>query len=287
MQRLLFATMIALLTGAAAPAEESSAPPGAGPPADAAAVGAPATGEGASGVAPERSTSAHGPHSPMDDYIRLLAAEVRRRTRDHVFLIAGSADVAFTIGAAGRVVDYKLLSVTEGRKVESAVRLIMAAIRMPPPPGGSFETRQEFRFSNMSRGPSAVDPGGSAPRPTPSFDTWKDYRFSGESPSRQRKAYLVMMSSALEKRRRTGPSPKGVFTIFHVNASGRVDDVKIACSRNPKEAKLARELLYGLQAPPPPGGAIRIHVAFAERIDQPTPPQSPRAFCNALARGAN
>jgi hypothetical protein len=285
MQRLLFATMIALLTGAAAPAEESSAPPGAAPPADAASVGAPVAGEGASGVAPERSTSAHGPHSPTDDYMRLLAAEVRRRTRDHVFLIAGSADVAFTIGAAGRVVDYKLLSVTEGRKVESAVRLIMAAIRMPPPPGGSFEARQEFRFSNMSRGPSAVDPGGSAPRPTPSFDTWKDYRFSGESPSRQRKAYLVMMSAAIEKHRTTALTPHGVLAVYNVSESGRVDHVKIARARSPEQAQIAHKLLYGLQAPPPPGGAITITTCFDAERDQAKRARSPRAFCHAFERG--
>lgn len=287
MQRLLFATMIALMMCGTAPAEEGSSPPSAAPPATAESVDSSVAGKGEPEVAPERLTSKHGSRSSTEEYKRLLAAEVRRRTFDRDFLIAGSADVVFTIGASGRVVDYSLRSMTEGRKVESAVRLIMAAIRIPPPPGGSFEAQQEIRFSSTRIVGPPAGPGAATPRIAPSFDTWKDYRFSGESPSRQRNAYLVMMSGAMEKRRTTALTPHGVLAVYHVNGSGRVDKVKIARASSPEQAQIAHKLLYGLQAPPPPGGALTITTCFAAERDQEKRARSPRAFCHAFKPGAN
>jgi hypothetical protein len=80
------------------------------------------------------------------DYLRVLGAEIRRNAPRKVDILVGSADVVFTIGVSGRVAHYELKSVTNRKEIEPFVRRIMAAIRMPPPPGGSFEAAQSFRF---------------------------------------------------------------------------------------------------------------------------------------------
>jgi outer membrane biosynthesis protein TonB len=123
LRRFLFATTAAIVIGGPAPAKENrfhaSAPP-----------------------------SAAKEHVELSkaDYVRLLGAEIRRHAPRRVNILVGSADVVFTIGASGRVAHYELKSVTNRKEIEPFVRRIMAAIRTPPPPGGSFEATQSFRF---------------------------------------------------------------------------------------------------------------------------------------------
>jgi hypothetical protein len=123
LRRFLFATTAAIVIGGSASAKENrfhaSAPP-----------------------------SAAMEHVELSkaDYLRLLGAEIRRNAPRKVDILVGSADVVVTIGVSGRVAHYELKSVTNRKEIEPFVRRIMAAIRMPPPPGGSFEAAQSFRF---------------------------------------------------------------------------------------------------------------------------------------------
>jgi len=117
---------------------------GAAPPVVAEDIGGP----GAEVRDLENKTSERRTGLSKANYLRLLAAEIRRHTPRRVDISVGSADVAFTIGASGRVARYEMTSVTNRAQVEPFVRRIMAAIRMPPPPGGAFETMQSFRFSD-------------------------------------------------------------------------------------------------------------------------------------------
>lgn len=131
MRQFLFATMVAIAVG------------GATPPVVAEHLGGP----GAEARDPENRTSERRTGLSKANYLSLLAAEIRRHTPRRVDISVGSADVASTIGASGRVAQYEMKSVTNRAQVEPFVRRIMAAIRMPPP-GGAFEAMQSFRFSD-------------------------------------------------------------------------------------------------------------------------------------------
>jgi hypothetical protein len=234
MQRSLFAAMIAVMIAGAAPARETrlraSAPP-----------------------AKESSEQEAG--LSKAEYVRLLVAEIRRHSPRTANVFTGSAEVVFTIGASGRVVDYKLESVTNRRQVEPVVQGIMAAIQTPPPPGGSFEARQQFRFTDESRRREQVD-------------------------------YLRVVFSAMEKRKTRALTPHGAIAIFHVDETGRVDEVKIARASSPKQAQIAYELLYGLKAPPPPYGQIHLKACFAEGLDHEKRAPYSAANCEAFDPGA-
>lgn len=190
------------------------------------------------------------------NYVRLLMAEIRRHTFRTVNVFTGSAEVVFTIGASGRVVDYKLESVRNRRQVEPAVQGIMAAIQTPPPPGGSFEARQELRFTDESRHGVMIE-------------------------------YLDRMYSELEKRKTKALTPRGVIATLHVDDAGLVDEVNIGRANSPKQAQIAYRLLYGLQAPPPPNGAIRVNVCFFDGLEEAKRAASPNAYCSAFRPGAN
>jgi hypothetical protein len=235
MRRLLSATMIALMIGGPSPASakrlRASAPP------------AKVSSEPEAGLS-------------KADYARLLAAEIRRLTPSEANVLTGSAEIVFTIGASGRVVDYKLESATNRRQVEPVVQGIMAAIQTPPPPGGSFEARQQFRFTDAN----------------------------GE---RVKIAYLKRMFAELEKRKTKALTPHGVIATLHVDDAGRVDEVRIARASSPKQAQIAYRLLYGMQAPPPPNGAVFVNACFLEGLEEAKRAPSADAYCSAVRPGAN
>lgn len=78
-------------------------------------------------------------------YVKLLAAELKRRTPSASDNQTGSVHVAFTVGASGRVVSHKVQS-SSNPALEPVVGRILASVHTPPPPGGSFAAVQEFNF---------------------------------------------------------------------------------------------------------------------------------------------
>jgi outer membrane biosynthesis protein TonB len=78
-------------------------------------------------------------------YLRALAAEIRKHTPRTSDQHSGSVTVAFTIGAAGRVVSHSVKQSSDPALVGVADQ-ILASIHTPPPPGGKFSAVQEFNF---------------------------------------------------------------------------------------------------------------------------------------------
>ncbi|MBY6242562.1 hypothetical protein [Methylosinus sp. Sm6] len=277
--------MTAISIGALASAEEDRLPASGSPVATEPADPTVAKSDGAVATAPR--TSDQNADAAQREYVRLLTAEVYRQARLQITVFADSVVVVFTVGASGRVTDYRLESATDRQQVEPVVRNIMAAIRTPPPPGGSFEARQEFRFGGMTRGRLPTDYLPTPPSFGSARDMWGELRFKGESRSGERMIYLRVMRSAVEKRRTKALTPRGVLAIFHVDKSGRVDRVKTARASDPEQAQIAHKLLYGLQAPPPPGGATTIKICFGSELDEAKRGRSPRGFCHAFKPAAN
>jgi outer membrane biosynthesis protein TonB len=77
-------------------------------------------------------------------YARKVAAEIRRHSPEKAS-VHGNLSVRFTIGASGRVESHKIIN-TSDPALGSEVDRILASVRMPPPPGGSFTANQLFVF---------------------------------------------------------------------------------------------------------------------------------------------
>jgi hypothetical protein len=170
-------------------------------------------------------------------YLRLLSAEIRRRTPSSADIEADSAEVVFTVGASGRIVDYKFKTTPNQKEVEPFIRRIMTSVQMPPPPAGPLTVTQKFHFSHSEQESSSFS--SSAPA-----GLWRDYL---------RRAWNV-----LEKRKAMDRVPHGVIALFHVDATGRIDDVKIANANSPEQEGIVRDIFLGLEtAPPPSAGYLK------------------------------
>jgi periplasmic protein TonB len=60
--------------------------------------------------------------------------------------VQGTVVVAFTIGPSGRVVAHTIARSSGSSALDSAVNRMMAAISLPPPPGGSYRARAPVQF---------------------------------------------------------------------------------------------------------------------------------------------
>ncbi len=89
--------------------------------------------------------TAQKPALTKQAYVRLLAAEIKRRTPKSSDNKIGSIHVSFTVGASGRVVSHKVQN-SSNPALEPVVGQILASVHTPPPPGGSFSAVQEFNF---------------------------------------------------------------------------------------------------------------------------------------------
>lgn len=83
-------------------------------------------------------------------WLGAVSAELNRRriypsiARDKG--ITGAVRVAFGVDAAGRVSHYEIVASSGHDILDDAVRRMMAKLRTPPPPDGSFETAVTIRF---------------------------------------------------------------------------------------------------------------------------------------------
>jgi protein TonB len=84
-------------------------------------------------------------------YASLLAAELNRHklypASARAAGVTGSVGVAFTVGAAGEVVSHAITRSSGSSALDRAVEAMVAAVRAPPPPGGSFHASTTVNFS--------------------------------------------------------------------------------------------------------------------------------------------
>lgn len=83
-------------------------------------------------------------------YASLVQAELARRKRYPPQAQAageeGTVTVSFTIGASGRVSQYAITRSSGHASLDAAVSRMMAAVTLPPPPGGSFQATRMVAF---------------------------------------------------------------------------------------------------------------------------------------------
>lgn len=78
-------------------------------------------------------------------YLRKLAKLIQARAPGTTNLGEGKAVVRFRLGASGAADSVSVLSASTPRHGELA-RSIVSGLRAPPPPGGSYDGVQSFRF---------------------------------------------------------------------------------------------------------------------------------------------
>ncbi|MCQ4188299.1 hypothetical protein [Methylocystis suflitae] len=78
-------------------------------------------------------------------YLRKLGQLIRARSPGMTNLGEGKAVVHFHLGASGATDSVSVISATTPRHGELA-RSIVSGLRAPPPPGGSYQGVQSFRF---------------------------------------------------------------------------------------------------------------------------------------------
>lgn len=97
---------------------------------------------------PEPATAA-APASPsglsQSKFLGLLYSEIARRTPQKSEAGPGSATASFHVAASGRIDKVTISSATSPAH-GNIVRKILIGLQGPPPPGGSFELSQTFKF---------------------------------------------------------------------------------------------------------------------------------------------
>lgn len=84
-------------------------------------------------------------HADTSAYLRKLGQLIRARSPGTTSLGEGSAVVRFRLGASGAPDNVTLVSASTPRHGQLA-RSIVSGLRAPPPPGGSYDGVQSFRF---------------------------------------------------------------------------------------------------------------------------------------------
>lgn len=84
-------------------------------------------------------------HADNSAYLRKLGQLIRARSPGVTSLGEGNAVVRFRLGAAGAPNSVAVVSASTPRHGELA-RSIVSGLRAPPPPGGSYDGVQSFRF---------------------------------------------------------------------------------------------------------------------------------------------
>ena len=84
-------------------------------------------------------------HADNSAYLRKLGQLIRARSPGTTSLGEGSAVVRFRLGASGAPSNVTLVSASTPRHGQLA-RSIVSGLRAPPPPGGSYDGVQSFRF---------------------------------------------------------------------------------------------------------------------------------------------
>lgn len=93
------------------------------------------------------SNTAPAPQSTLSEskFLSALYAEIARRTPQDNALGEGEVTTSFHINANGRV-DKVTIEKSTSPLFSEAVKKILASVEAPPPPGGSMDIGQTFKF---------------------------------------------------------------------------------------------------------------------------------------------
>jgi len=93
------------------------------------------------------SNTAPAPQSTLSEskFLSALYAEIARRTPQDNALGEGEVTTSFHINASGRV-DRVTIEKSTSPLFSEAVKKILASVEAPPPPGGSMDIGQTFKF---------------------------------------------------------------------------------------------------------------------------------------------
>jgi TonB family protein len=143
---LMIFTMLTLPTMA-----QNIAPSGANPPAQSSpqngAPPSPASKAKIDAPVQPPSNTAPAPQSTLSEskFLSALYAEIARRTPQDNALGEGEVTTSFHINANGRV-DKVTIEKSTSPLFSEAVKKILASVEAPPPPGGSMDIGQTFKF---------------------------------------------------------------------------------------------------------------------------------------------
>lgn len=147
-----FASVLMIFTMLTLPAmAQNIAPSGANPPAQSSPQnGAPPSPASKAKIdAPMQppSNTAPAPQSTLSEskFLSALYAEIARRTPQDNALGEGEVTTSFHINANGRV-DKVTIEKSTSPLFSEAVKKILASVEAPPPPGGSMDIGQTFKF---------------------------------------------------------------------------------------------------------------------------------------------
>jgi hypothetical protein len=131
------------------------------------------------------------------------------------------------------------------------IALSIVASPLVAPSGAAAEEQSPAPASASAPAASATSPAAPAAAEVPSG-------------SMSQSKFLGLLYSEIAKRTpKTSKVGRGSATAsFHVDAAGRVDKVTIFKSTSPKHAAAVRQILAGLQGPPPPGGSFDLSQTF-------------------------
>jgi TonB family protein len=97
------------------------------------------------------SNSVSTPVSTLSEskFLSVLYAEIARRTPQDNALGEGEVTTSFHINASGRV-DKVTIEKSTSPLFSDAVKKILASVEAPPPPGGSMDIGQTFKFHKQT-----------------------------------------------------------------------------------------------------------------------------------------
>ncbi len=99
-------------------------------------------------------------------FLGVLYSEIERNTPQEHTLGDGEVTASFHVNAAGKVDRVKIDRTSSPAHAE-AVKKILGAVAAPPPPGGSMDVGQTFKFhANEPEREPSVAPATTAPAPT-------------------------------------------------------------------------------------------------------------------------
>lgn len=104
-----------------------------------------------------------GPVMSESKFLGALYSEIEKHTPAETTLGEGEVTASFHVNASGRV-DRVVIDKTSSPAHADAVKQILGAVVAPPPPGGSMDVGQTFKF-HKSEPDEVVAP--SAPSPPP------------------------------------------------------------------------------------------------------------------------
>ena len=144
-------------------------------PAPATGVGTPPTAAAKPAAAPSTRAPTPAPAAPAapvmseSKFLGALYSEIAKHTPAENTLGDGEVTASFHVNASGRI-DKVVIDKTTSPALADVVKQILGAVAAPPPPGGSMDVGQTFKFHKSEpeeAAPAAPPPPASAVTPNP------------------------------------------------------------------------------------------------------------------------